>query len=102
MWDFIPDFGLKLFSDINHMKFNCFSLKDQFTSIGMFPRISYITSSYLNSSCSAGNEIVAVDSPFGRLGLTVCYDLRFPELYQQLRFHHNAQVDFLYPLCMYS
>ncbi|KVI06914.1 Carbon-nitrogen hydrolase [Cynara cardunculus var. scolymus] len=37
-------------------------------------------------------EIVAMDSPFGRLGLTVCYDLRFPELYQQLRFHHGAEV----------
>ncbi|KAL3523741.1 hypothetical protein ACH5RR_016575 [Cinchona calisaya] len=45
-----------------------------------------------SSFTEAGNEIVAVDSPFGRLGLTVCYDLRFPELYQQLRFHHNAQV----------
>lgn len=32
------------------------------------------------------------DTPFGRLGLTVCYDLRFPELYQQLRFQHQAQV----------
>ncbi|XP_062092794.1 deaminated glutathione amidase, chloroplastic/cytosolic isoform X3 [Humulus lupulus] len=32
------------------------------------------------------------DSPVGRLGLTVCYDLRFPELYQQLRFQHEAQV----------
>lgn len=32
------------------------------------------------------------DTPVGRLGLTVCYDLRFPELYQQLRFRHQAQV----------
>lgn len=39
-----------------------------------------------------GTDIVAEDSPAGRLGLTVCYDLRFPELYQQLRFQHNAQV----------
>nr|CAB3462135.1 unnamed protein product [Digitaria exilis] len=41
---------------------------------------------------TAGDTIVAVDSPFGRLGLTVCYDLRFPELYQILRFKHQAQV----------
>lgn len=40
----------------------------------------------------AGKDIVAVDSPIGRLGLTVCYDLRFPEIYQQLRFNHEAQV----------
>ncbi|KAA8534305.1 hypothetical protein F0562_031868 [Nyssa sinensis] len=45
-----------------------------------------------SSFTEPGNDIVAVDSPFGRLGLTVCYDLRFPELYQQLRFHHDAQV----------
>jgi len=31
-----------------------------------------------------GDEVVSVDSPFGRLGLTVCYDLRFPELYRRL------------------
>ncbi|KAH9767990.1 CN hydrolase domain-containing protein [Citrus sinensis] len=30
--------------------------------------------------------------PVGRLDPTVCYDLRFPELYQQLRFQHEAQV----------
>lgn len=40
----------------------------------------------------SGNNIVVEDTPFGRLGLTVCYDLRFPELYQQLRFQHQAQV----------
>ncbi|KAL4556816.1 hypothetical protein LXL04_034979 [Taraxacum kok-saghyz] len=45
-----------------------------------------------SSFTEAGKEIVAFDSPFGRLGLTVCYDLRFPEVYQQLRFHHGAQV----------
>ncbi len=31
-----------------------------------------------------GSEIVTVDSPFGRLGLSVCYDLRFPELYRRM------------------
>lgn len=29
-----------------------------------------------------GNLPVVVDTPFGRLGLSVCYDLRFPELYR--------------------
>ncbi|KAK8496753.1 hypothetical protein V6N11_055479 [Hibiscus sabdariffa] len=45
-----------------------------------------------SSFTEPGKDIAAVDSPIGRLGLTVCYDLRFPELYQQLRFHHDAQV----------
>ena len=29
-----------------------------------------------------GTEVVAVDLPCGRVGLSVCYDLRFPELYR--------------------
>ena len=30
------------------------------------------------------NAPVALDTPFGRVGLSVCYDLRFPELYRAL------------------
>ena len=33
----------------------------------------------------AGNQVVVVDSPFGRIGLAVCYDLRFPELFRAMR-----------------
>ena len=32
-----------------------------------------------------GDQVVAADTPVGRLGLSVCYDLRFPELYSALR-----------------
>lgn len=32
-----------------------------------------------------GNRVVVADTPVGRLGLSVCYDLRFPELYTALR-----------------
>jgi len=32
----------------------------------------------------AGEAPCAVDSPFGRIALSVCYDLRFPELYRAL------------------
>ncbi len=32
-----------------------------------------------------GNRVVTVDSPFGRIGLSVCYDLRFPELYRAMK-----------------
>ncbi|HET9693604.1 MAG TPA: carbon-nitrogen hydrolase family protein [Steroidobacteraceae bacterium] len=31
-----------------------------------------------------GSEPVVVDTPAGRLGLAVCYDVRFPELFRQL------------------
>ncbi|WP_017904315.1 carbon-nitrogen hydrolase family protein [Pseudomonas asplenii] len=32
-----------------------------------------------------GSRVVVADTPVGRLGLSVCYDLRFPELYSELR-----------------
>ena len=32
-----------------------------------------------------GKNVVTVDTPFGRLGLSVCYDLRFPELYRAMK-----------------
>jgi deaminated glutathione amidase len=31
-----------------------------------------------------GDEIVVLEAPFGRLGLSICYDLRFPELYRSM------------------
>lgn len=32
-----------------------------------------------------GEQLTVVDTPVGRLGMTICYDLRFPGLYQALR-----------------
>jgi predicted amidohydrolase len=32
-----------------------------------------------------GGNVVVADTPVGRVGLSVCYDLRFPELYSELR-----------------
>ncbi|NOR43054.1 MAG: carbon-nitrogen hydrolase family protein [Gammaproteobacteria bacterium] len=41
--------------------------------------------SYTESeTITPGDRIVVVDTPFGRLGLAVCYDLRFPELFRAM------------------
>jgi len=32
-----------------------------------------------------GKQVMVVDTPCGRLGLSICYDLRFPELFHLLR-----------------
>jgi len=32
-----------------------------------------------------GDKVVVVDSPFGRIGLAICYDLRFPELFRAMK-----------------
>ena len=39
-----------------------------------------------------GAQLVACDSPVGRLGVTVCYDLRFPAVYQELVYAQGAEV----------
>jgi len=31
-----------------------------------------------------GEEVVVSEAPFGKLGLSICYDVRFPELYRKL------------------
>jgi predicted amidohydrolase len=33
---------------------------------------------------AAGDQVVTVETEFGRVGLSICYDVRFPELYRSL------------------
>ena len=42
-------------------------------------------------SYEAGSDIVNVDTAIGQLGITVCYDMRFPELYREL-FKRGAEL----------
>jgi len=37
-----------------------------------------------SANAAPGRQPVVVDTPAGRVGLSVCYDLRFPELYRRL------------------
>ena len=45
-----------------------------------------------SSAYRPGESAVVADMPWGRLGMTVCYDLRFPHLYRTLA---KAGADFL-------
>ena len=38
-----------------------------------------------------GDRVCVVDSPYGRIGISICYDLRFPELYRAM-----GEVDLIF------
>lgn len=43
------------------------------------------TESYRESAAyRPGGKAVVADTPFGKLGMTICYDMRFPHLYRKL------------------
>jgi len=44
-----------------------------------------------SNTVEPGNQIVVVETPFGKLGLAVCYDVRFPELFRCL-FNQGAEI----------
>jgi len=37
-----------------------------------------------SNTLEAGDEIVVAETPFGNIGMSICYDLRFPELYRAM------------------
>jgi len=36
------------------------------------------------NTIESGDTVTVVDTPFGKIGLSICYDLRFPELYRAM------------------
>ena len=62
-------------------------LKARYDKIHMFDvDINDIHGRYRESDTyQPGEQLTVVDTPVGRLGMTVCYDLRFPGLLQALR-----------------
>ena len=70
---------------------SCLLFNDQgdevacYNKIHMFDVLLADSESYNESvTTEAGDSPVVVDTPFGRLGLAVCYDLRFPELFRSM------------------
>lgn len=43
-----------------------------------------------SDSLEAGNKIVVAATPFAQIGLSVCYDVRFPELYRNMHGASNT------------
>lgn len=69
---------------------SCLVFDDQGMQVARYDKIHLFNLSLGNESydeartIEAGNKVVVFDSPFGRIGLAVCYDLRFPELFRAM------------------
>lgn len=64
----------------------------RYDKIHMFDIKLSETAEYKESATVApGDQAVVVDTPFGRVGHTICYDVRFPYLYRDLA-HAGAEI----------
>ncbi len=70
----------------------CLLFNDQGQQVARYDKIHLFDVSVVDSDESytesetieSGDQTVVVDTPFGKLGLAVCYDLRFPELFRTM------------------
>ncbi len=61
------------------------NLRAHYDKIHLFDVTLSATESYRESETTeSGDRVVVFDTPFARIGLAVCYDLRFPELFRCL------------------
>jgi len=72
------------------------SIRARYTKIHLFDVTVASGESYRESSTvEGGHEAVVTDTEFGPVGLTVCYDMRFPQLYRRLA--HKGAFAFTIP-----
>lgn len=79
-------------SDDQHVRAACILFDDHGNQVARYDKIHmfdvHLTESdeHYNESetIEPGDQEVVVDTPFGKLGLAICYDLRFPELFRTL------------------
>jgi len=79
-------------SDEQHIRAACLVYNDQGEQVARYDKIHLFDvrlpdsgEQYIESATiEAGNETVLLDTPFGKMGLAICYDLRFPEMFREL------------------
>lgn len=59
---------------------------DRYDKVHLFDvHIEQTNETYRESeTIKAGNETIVVETPFGKVGLAICFDIRFPELFREL------------------
>ena len=78
--------------DENKLYSSCMLFNDQGERVACYNKIHLFDvhivesdESYNESETTlSGDKTVVVDTPFGKLGLAICYDLRFPEMFRTM------------------
>ena len=78
-------------SDENKVRATCLVFDDTGKQVARYDKIHLFDVELVDSdeqyteseTIEPGDRVVVIDSPFGRMGVAVCYDLRFPELFRQ-------------------
>jgi len=76
--------------DPNKVRNSCLVYDDKGKQVARYDKIHLFGLSLGNehyreeTTIEPGDRVVVVDTPFGRIGLSICYDLRFPELYRAM------------------
>lgn len=78
-------------NDDNKVRATCLVFNDRGEQAARYDKIHLFDVQLLDSNeqytesetIEPGDQVVVIDTPFGRMGVAVCYDLRFPELFRQ-------------------
>lgn len=94
----MPAHDLSITSD--HVRSSCFIFDHQGACAGRYDKIHLFdvsvedaVGSYQESKqFEAGSVPCVVDTPWGKIGIAICYDLRFPELFRVFVDHHAVMA----------
>lgn len=78
--------------DLNKVRSSCFVYDHEGVEVARYDKIHMFDVDIADSHGSyresdtfeAGDELVVIDTPVGKVGLTICYDLRFAEIHAKL------------------
>ncbi|MCW9024142.1 MAG: carbon-nitrogen hydrolase family protein [Gammaproteobacteria bacterium] len=78
--------------DNSHIRAACIVFNDKGEQVGRYDKVHLFDvhleeneeTYHESATIEPGSQITVLDTPFGRLGLAICYDLRFPELFRRM------------------